>query len=221
MKNRKSVVQAVLFHFILRAGGQMVFMVFVCTALVTNRSWSMTSPLKHRHNTVIHYSQRAEEKWGPQIQHETSKWGNEGINYVSAVLIMLLQSSCFPLREESAGKAERILSASSDKKRMSPHPRPHQALFFSPFPSQEDLTLCLILGWCLSLKGARCWLSHREVGSWFPAPPPWASAPPGARSKQGAPPARHPAGALSRRGAAFSFAICSNQSFLIICASLP
>lgn len=93
--------------------------------------------------------------------------------------MILLQSSCFPRREESAGRAENILSASSDSKMTSPHPRDHQALFFSPFPSQEDLMLWLVLGWCLALTGEPCWLSHREVGSWFPTPPPWASAPRG------------------------------------------
>lgn len=93
--------------------------------------------------------------------------------------MMLLQSSCFPRREESAGRAENILSASSDSKTTSPYPRAHRALFFCPFPSQEDLMLWLVLGWCLALKGEPCWLSHREVGSWFPTPPPWASARPG------------------------------------------
>lgn len=66
---------------------------------------------------------------------------------------MLLQRSCFPLREKSAGRAVCILRAFSDTKTASPRPRPQQALFFSPFSSQEDLTLSLILGWCLALKG--------------------------------------------------------------------
>lgn len=43
---------------------------------------------------------------------------------------------------------------------------------------------------------------------------------PGACCKQGGLPAQHP-GAMSRRGAAFSFAVCSSQSFLVIHASLP
>lgn len=38
MKIRKSVVQAVLFHFIFRAGARMVFMGFFGTALVTKGS---------------------------------------------------------------------------------------------------------------------------------------------------------------------------------------
>lgn len=102
----------------------------------------------------------------------TSKWGNEGINYVSAMLMILLQSRSFPLREESAGRAKRIFSAFSDSKMTSPQLKLQQSPFFSPFPSQEYLMLWLVLGWCLDLKGGCCWLSRREVGSWFPALPP-------------------------------------------------
>lgn len=86
--------------------------------------------------------------------------------------MMLLQSSCFPLMEESAGRAKCILSACSDNKMTSPQLKLQQAPFFSPFPSQECLMLWLVLGWCLDLKGECCWLSHREVGSWFPTLPP-------------------------------------------------
>lgn len=100
-----------------------------------------------------------------------SKWGNEGINYVSSMLMMLLQSSCFPLRDESTGRAKHILSAFSDKM-TSPQLKLQQAPFFSPFPSQEYLMLWLVLDWCLDLKGECCWFSPREVGSWFPALPP-------------------------------------------------
>lgn len=63
--------------------------------------------------------------------------GYGGINYVSAMLMMLLQSRCFPLREESAGRAKHILSAFSDNKMMSPQLKLQQVPFFSPFPSQE------------------------------------------------------------------------------------
>lgn len=73
---------------------------------------------------------------------------------------MILKSSCFALREESAGRAEHIASVLSDKKTTSPHLRPHQG----PFSSREELTR-LVLHWCLALKGERCWLS---MGRWDP-----------------------------------------------------
>lgn len=106
--------------------------------------------------------------------------------------MMFLQSSCFPLGEESAGRAKRVLSAFSGNKMTSPHLKLQQASFLSLFPSQECLMLCLVLDWCLDLKRECCWLSRREVGSCFPALPPQVTGtcPPGwAVSRAGSSPA--------------------------------
>lgn len=126
------------------------------------------------------------------------------------MLMMHLES--FPLREESAGRAEHIRCAFPDNKTKSPHhPQPH------PFPFQEDLTLWLVLA------GARPY-KERAAG---PPTEKWSPSfqlhlhehlHPGVQT--GYSPAWHH-GALSRRGPALSFAVCPNQRSLIVHDFLP
>lgn len=121
--------------------------------------------------------------------------------------MMLLQSSCFPWREESAGRAENILSASSDSKTTSPHPRAHQALFFSPFPSQEDLMLWLVLGPKRPGPKRRALLALPQgSGILVSNPTSMSVCTPGACCKQGGLPAQHPRGNEPKGS---SFLICS------------
>lgn len=102
---------------------------FVCTALVTNRSWSITIPLKHCDNTshLLLMESREVGTWNTSWNKEVGKWMYQ---LCICCVYGALRVVVFPegKKENSAVKAEHVLSAFSDDRMASPHPRPHQAM---------------------------------------------------------------------------------------------
>lgn len=125
--------------------------------------------------------------------------GKEGISYVSAMVMMLLQGSCFPIREE-----ECILSVFSYNE-MSSHP------FLYPFSLWGGLHVLVSPGLVAGPKRRPLLVL-----------PQWSRilvSNPTSMLQTGQSPSVS-SQCNETKESSFLFTLCSNQSFLIICASL-